>query len=826
LAFVNYAIDNTASDMVTSYSNTYADLNLLAPSNQAYTTDIVGSGGYSTGDYYPSFGGTSAACPYAAGASACLQCANKALVGTFLTPDQVRATLIDTGDAITDGKIAITKPRVNLGAAVDTIASGMKVSPSDDLLSEGNSGGPFNPASIVYTLENQTNTAINYTVSKGASWVSISDTGGSLAGHATTDVIISINSNANSLSNGIYTDRISFINTTDNHGDTTRDVTLTVGAATLQYSWNMDANPGWTTEGLWAWGQPTGAGGQYGGKDPTSGYTGTNVYGYNLFGDYENNLSETHLTTPAINCTELENVSLRFRRWLGVEQPAYDHAYVRVSTNGTTWATVWQNTAEVTDSSWVLQDFDISIVADGQPTVYLQWTMGATDGSWQYCGWNIDDVEIWGVRATATAGTPSSITVPTTDTDGNYVVSWGASSTSNVTYILEEASDASFGSGLRIAYSGSSTSATITGRASGSTYYYRIKATRTGYNDSGWRIGSNGCAILIEVGLTIAVFPAGSGTTTPPAGSTTDVDVDVPQHITATANGVCRFVKWTADPTGNATFEDASDATTTVLLTGSATVTANFAINTYILTTTANPAAGGTVTKNPSQGTYDHGTDVQLTADASAGYTFTGWTGDLAGMDNPANLTMDGDKNVTANFAPIFTVTYNGNGNTGGTPPVDGNAYQQGDHVTVLGNTGGLVKTGYTFNNWNTAADGGGNPYSPGDSFKMPGANVTVYAQWSSASTRYVCSDAICGNKTPCHKTISGAVQDAATGTLILIAAEEQNGGFSLNADKDLTLQGGWDKTFNDPNGGTTTLHGAPKAPQGSLTFQNLSIVP
>jgi len=70
------------------------------------------------------------------------------------------------------------------------------------------------------------------------------------------------------------------------------------------------------------------------------------------------------------------------------------------------------------------------------------------------------------------------------------------------------------------------------------------------------------------------------------------------------------------------------------------------------------------------------------------------------------------------------------------------------------------------------------------------------------------------------------AVEAVGTGTLILIAGETHDGNFSLSADKSLTLQGGWDKTFNNPNGGTTTLHGAPKAPQGSLTLQNLSINP
>ncbi|MGD8451965.1 MAG: hypothetical protein PVJ57_09125 [Phycisphaerae bacterium] len=156
----------------------------------------------------------------------------------------------------------------------------------------------------------------------------------------------------------------------------------------------MDSDPGWTTQGLWAYGQPTGGGGQYGENDPTSGFTGPNVYGYNLSGDYENNLPERHLTTPAINCTGYDNVHLSFYRWLGVEQPRYDHAYVRVSTNGSSWTTVWTNAAEITDSSWNYQEFDISSIAANQATVYIRWTMGTTDTSWQYCGWNIDDVRL------------------------------------------------------------------------------------------------------------------------------------------------------------------------------------------------------------------------------------------------------------------------------------------------------------------------------------------------------------------------------------------------------------------------------------------------
>jgi hypothetical protein len=181
-------------------------------------------------------------------------------------------------------------------------------------------------------------------------------------------------------------------------------VFVATGGQTVKYQWTMDTNPAWTkspntTANKWAWGTPTGGGGQHGSRDPTAGYTGTRVYGYNLSGDYANSIPEHHLTTAAINCTGFTQTKLRFWRRLGVEQPAYDHAYVRVSNNGSTWTTVWQNTAEVADSAWTQVEYNISAVADNKSTVYIRWTMGTTDSSWQYCGWNLDDVQILATSA-------------------------------------------------------------------------------------------------------------------------------------------------------------------------------------------------------------------------------------------------------------------------------------------------------------------------------------------------------------------------------------------------------------------------------------------
>jgi hypothetical protein len=76
-----------------------------------------------------------------------------------------------------------------------------------------------------------------------------------------------------------------------------------------------------------------------------------------------------------------------------------------------------------------------------------------------------------------------------------------------------------------------------------------------------------------------------------------------------------------------------------------------------------------------------------------------------------------------------FTVTYDGNGATGGSVPVDGTAYNSGDQVTVLGNSGNLSLPGGQFVYWNTAADGSGALQGPGAKFTITG-NVTLFAQW------------------------------------------------------------------------------------------------
>ena len=135
---------------------------------------------------------------------------------------------------------------------------------------------------------------------------------------------------------------------------------------------------------------------------PTSGHTGGNVFGYNLSGDCTRFMTPTYLTTTAIACRNYSFVQLRFGRWLGVEAAPSDKAAIEAS-NGGAWTPVWSKSAsDIADTEWASLTYDISAVADGEPTAYIRWQLGPTDGGITYPGWNIDDVGIWGATTAAT----------------------------------------------------------------------------------------------------------------------------------------------------------------------------------------------------------------------------------------------------------------------------------------------------------------------------------------------------------------------------------------------------------------------------------------
>ncbi|THU39870.1 T9SS type A sorting domain-containing protein [Niastella caeni] len=129
---------------------------------------------------------------------------------------------------------------------------------------------------------------------------------------------------------------------------------------------------------------------------------------------------------------------------------------------------------------------------------------------------------------------------------------------------------------------------------------------------------------------------------------------------------------------------------------------------TYSLTTSVTPSGGGSVSRSPNASSYNAGTVVTLTATASSGYTFTGWSGDVSGTSTSINVTMNGNRTVAANFTTstgtTYTLTTTVSPGAGGTITRSPNAtsYAAGTVVTLTASP----SSGYTFSSWSGGASG------------------------------------------------------------------------------------------------------------------------
>ena len=130
-----------------------------------------------------------------------------------------------------DGSLdSATAATVTITVTAATAAGPLTVTPAGGLTSSGTAGGPFTPSSVSYTLTNSGGSPMNWTATKVASWVTLSSAGGALAAGAPVTVTVSIGTGANSLAVGSYTDNVTFTNTSNGTGNTTRPVSLTVNA--------------------------------------------------------------------------------------------------------------------------------------------------------------------------------------------------------------------------------------------------------------------------------------------------------------------------------------------------------------------------------------------------------------------------------------------------------------------------------------------------------------------------------------------------------------------------------------------------------------------
>ena len=138
--------------------------------------------------------------------------------------------------------------------------------------------------------------------------------------------------------------------------------------------------------------------------------------------------------------------------------------------------------------------------------------------------------------------------------------------------------------------------------------------------------------------------------------------------LTATTNTGYTFMNWTKD--GNVVCDT---EVYSFMVAGTATYVANFSINSYDITATAEPAEGGTV---EGAGTYNYGTTATLTATANEGYSFANWTlgGEVVSNSPTYTFTVTEAADYEAHFnINYYQVSVSATPENGGEVAMDGN---------------------------------------------------------------------------------------------------------------------------------------------------------
>ena len=184
-----------------------------------------------------------------------------------------------------------------------------------------------------------------------------------------------------------------------------------------------------------------------------------------------------------------------------------------------------------------------------------------------------------------------------------------------------------------------------------------------------------------------------------------------------------------------AAFANSYDLRTATLLDGISLIPAKAFANCSSLTTVVVPASVDGIGSEAFSSCYSlrdvyftGNAPTQVAADAFMQNPMVHVLSTSTGWDAPPWNGMVSDFYDTGD---TYTVTFDPNHATAGSPPVDPEAHGILDLVTVPGNPGTLSREGYTFHGWNTEADGTGVLYPEGSALQLLApADVVLYADW------------------------------------------------------------------------------------------------
>ncbi len=219
------------------------------------------------------------------------------------------------------------------------------------------------------------------------------------------------------------------------------------------------------------------------------------------------------------------------------------------------------------------------------------------------------------------------------------------------------------------------------------TYQYYVKTNYYGGESAASNITTVAITDGTQYDVTTTAYPTNGGTT---SGDGTFYNGQS-CTVTATPATGYQFVNWT-DEDGN---QVSTSASYTFTVNGNISLTANFELKQYDVTTASNPTNGGTTT---GDGTFTYGQSCTVTATPATGYQFVKWTKNGSQVSTNAEYTFEVTENVSlvANFQPIqYEVTATANPTNGGTITGDG-TFDYGQNCTVTA----TPATGYQFVKW------------------------------------------------------------------------------------------------------------------------------
>lgn len=297
-------------------------------------------------------------------------------------------------------------------------------------------------------------------------------------------------------------------------------------------------------------------------------------------------------------------------------------------------------------------------------------------------------------------------------------------------------------------------------------------AADDGYRFDGWYTNNDGTGTKFASGasmkpgstqtlyawyvqqFTVAYYGNGS-TGNPPTDSNSPYDAGSDVSVLgntgspALAKAYHTFVGWNTKPDETGTYYNADDDIASI--TSDMTL---YAVWKHLVTLAVNDANMGSITSATyveaepygnhaagsafvSPGYVTDRNHITVEATPNTGYHFDTsiakpWGGGTDETNNPATFWVGDNKTYTAHFAAnTYEVVFNANGGTG---TMSNQSFTYGESAKAL-TTNAYTRSGYTFNGWNTAADGSGTSYTNGQSVQNLTSEhegtYTLYAQWT-----------------------------------------------------------------------------------------------